>query len=580
MFESLLGSRSIAQRLTLVLGLVLLISLIGSAIGYVGLSRVAAQSAEMYEDFLAAERDASEYYRLVSAGEARAQAIALSGDLTLGDQLAPTAKAATERANDTLKQIKTRMDTAEELALMKALDEAREGYRVTRESLMKAKKSGDEEAAKRAYTAEFQPAVSKLSEVTLGVVKSQREQLDASAKALVTANSRARTSLVVFGLIALALAGWLAVALGASISRPLSRAAEVAEAIAHFDLTRDIPAGGKDEVGRLLNALSGMQSSLQKLIAEVRGAADSIGTASAEIATGNLDLSQRTEQTASNLQNAASSMSELTGTVKQTADAAMTANQLASSAASVAQRGGEAVSQVVATMDEISQSSRKINDIIGVIDGIAFQTNILALNAAVEAARAGEQGRGFAVVASEVRSLAQRSAEAAKEIKTLIGRSVEQVEQGTLLVDQAGKTMGDIVGSIQRVSDIVAEITSASTEQSTGVQQVGEAVTAMDQATQQNAALVEESAAAAESLRSQAQQLVQAVAVFKLSSGDVSAWAGRPGSAPATAPARVPHVSAPARPAVAMPATAPSPRRAPGPSAATADAASEEWATF
>ena len=516
MFESLLGSRSIAQRLTLVLGLVLLISLIGSAIGYVGLSRVAAQSAEMYEDFLAAERDASEYYRLVSAGEARAQAIALSGDLTLGDQLAPTAKAATERANDTLKQIKTRMDTAEELALMKALDEAREGYRVTRESLMKAKKSGDEEAAKRAYTAEFQPAVSKLSEVTLGVVKSQREQLDASAKALVTANSRARTSLVVFGLIALALAGWLAVALGASISRPLSRAAEVAEAIAHFDLTRDIPAGGKDEVGRLLNALSGMQSSLQKLIAEVRGAADSIGTASAEIATGNLDLSQRTEQTASNLQNAASSMSELTGTVKQTADAAMTANQLASSAASVAQRGGEAVSQVVATMDEISQSSRKINDIIGVIDGIAFQTNILALNAAVEAARAGDQGRGFAVVAGEVRTLAQRSATAAKEIKALIGTSVERVEAGSQLVDRAGATMSEVVNAIERVTQIMGEISSANSEQSTGMAQIGEAVAQMDRTTQQNAALVEEGAAAAEQLKNQARQLVDAVAVFKL----------------------------------------------------------------
>ncbi|WP_343625672.1 methyl-accepting chemotaxis protein [Roseateles puraquae] len=558
MFESLLGSRSIAQRLTLVLGLVLLISLIGSAIGYVGLSRVAAQSAEMYEDFLAAERDASEYYRLVSAGEARAQAIALSGDLTLGDQLAPTAKAATERANDTLKQIKTRMDTAEELALMKALDEAREGYRVTRESLMKAKKSGDEEAAKRAYTAEFQPAVSKLSEVTLGVVKSQREQLDASAKALVTANSRARTSLVVFGLIALALAGWLAVALGASISRPLSRAAEVAEAIAHFDLTRDIPAGGKDEVGRLLNALSGMQSSLQKLIAEVRGAADSIGTASAEIATGNLDLSQRTEQTASNLQNAASSMSELTGTVKQTADAAMTANQLASSAASVAQRGGEAVSQVVATMDEISQSSRKINDIIGVIDGIAFQTNILALNAAVEAARAGEQGRGFAVVAAEVRSLAQRSAGAAKEIKTLISASVERVDSGTQQVQAAGSTMTEIVASVQRVTDIIGEISAAAREQSEGIAVVNGSVVQLDQMTQQNAALVEESAAAAESLREQSARMTEAISVFKLSGTAAHrSRAATPGAAPAK-----PAVAAKAPAPAATASVAPTPKAA------------------
>jgi methyl-accepting chemotaxis protein len=558
MFNSLLGSRSIAQRLTLVLGLVLLISFIGSGIGYLGLSRVATQTQEMYGDFLAAERDATEYYRLVSAGEARAQAIALSGDLTLGDQLAPTAAASTEVANGIFKKIQARMDTDAEKALMKTLDGARGGYRTGRESLMKAKKSGDEAAAKQAYANEFQPAVAKLSEATLAVVKSQREQLDASAAELERANVRARTSLVVFAVVALVLAVWLSFALIGSITVPLSRAAEVAEAIAHFDLTKDIPAGGKDEVGRLLNALQGMQHSLQKLIGEVRGAADSIGTASAEIATGNLDLSQRTEQTASNLQNAASSMSELTGTVKQTADAAMTANQLASSAASVAQRGGEVVSQVVATMDEISQSSRKINDIIGVIDGIAFQTNILALNAAVEAARAGEQGRGFAVVAAEVRSLAQRSAGAAKEIKTLIGASVERVDSGTQQVQAAGTTMTEIVASVQRVTDIIGEISAAAREQSEGIAVVNGSVVQLDQMTQQNAALVEESAAAAESLREQSARMAEAISVFRLGGG-----AQRP------SPAKTPAAHKPAAP---KPAPRPAPKPGPRPAAAAATA--------
>jgi methyl-accepting chemotaxis protein len=503
MFNGLLGSRSIAQRLTLVLGIVLLISFIGSGIGFFALNRVADQSALMYGNYLAAERDATEYYRLVSGGAARSQAIALSGDLTLGDQLAPTAAAATEAANTIFKKLEQKMDSDAEKALMKALDEARNGYRIGREALMKAKKSGDEAAAKQAYASEFQPAVARLSEATLAIAKSQRDQLDAAARALESTNRSARTSLVVFALIAVALAVWLSLALGSSITGPLRRAAEVAESIAHFDLTGSIPAGGRDEVGRLLSALSEMQSALQKLIGEVRGAADSIGTASAEIATGNLDLSQRTEQTASNLQNAASSMAELTGTVKQTADAAMTANQLASSAASVAQRGGEAVSQVVATMDEISQSSRKINEIIGTIDGIAFQTNILALNAAVEAARAGEQGRGFAVVAGEVRSLAGRSADAAKEIKSLIGSSVERVEAGSRLVAEAGSTMGELVDAVQRVKDIMSEITTATAEQSDGIAQVNIAIAQLDQVTQQNAALVEQSTAAAESLRDQ-----------------------------------------------------------------------------
>ena len=304
-----------------------------------------------------------------------------------------------------------------------------------------------------------------------------------------------------------------------SITRPIGRAVDVARAVADGDLTVAVAAQGKDEVAQLQSALYLMQDKLARLVSEVRRNSEGVASASAQIAQGNEDLSQRTEEQASALEETAASMEELSSTVKQNADNARQANQLALGASTVAVKGGEVVGQVVTTMKGINDSSRKIADIISVIDGIAFQTNILALNAAVEAARAGEQGRGFAVVAGEVRNLAQRSAEAAKEIKGLITASVERVEQGTALVDEAGTTMAEVVASIKRVTDIMGEISAASSEQSSGVAQVGEAVSQMDQATQQNAALVEESAAAAESLKGQAQQLVQAVAVFKLAQG-------------------------------------------------------------
>jgi methyl-accepting chemotaxis protein len=328
--------------------------------------------------------------------------------------------------------------------------------------------------------------------------------------------------LAVFSLLALGFIAALVticILVARSISRPLNEAIAVAERVAAGDLTSRCAITTKDETAQLLHALMEMQESLVKVVGNVRQNADGVATASAEIAQGNNDLSARTEQQASALEETAASMEELGSTVKQNADNAKQANQLALGASTVAMKGGEVVSQVVTTMKGINDSSKKIADIIGVIDGIAFQTNILALNAAVEAARAGEQGRGFAVVASEVRSLASRSADAAKEIKTLINASVERVGQGTVLVDQAGVTMAEVVASIKRVTDIMGEISAASTEQSAGVAQVGEAVTQMDQATQQNAALVEESAAAAESLKGQAQQLVQAVAVFKLGAG-------------------------------------------------------------
>ena len=391
--------------------------------------------------------------------------------------------------------------------------------------------------------------------------------------------------LLLFGLVMLILA-----AVGALVVRSVLRqiGGEPAEAIAamaevaHGNLQIRIDSGHPESV---LGGLAQMVDSLRRLVVNVRSATDSIGTASSEIAQGNTDLSHRTEQTASNLQSTASSMEQLTSTVRQTSDSAHTASQMASSAAEVAQRGGAVVSQVVATMEEINASSKKIADIIGVIDGIAFQTNILALNAAVEAARAGEQGRGFAVVAGEVRSLAGRSAEAAKEIKSLINASVEKVESGTQLVGSAGATMTEIVASVQRVTDIIGEIRAATSEQTQGITQVNTAITELDQMTQQNSALVEQSAAAADSLREQAMKLSEVVALFRVEEGGVRpARAGMPAAPRASAVAHA--APRPAKPQVqarqAPPALASKPLPAPAPVAASHRPSSREddWETF
>ena len=322
------------------------------------------------------------------------------------------------------------------------------------------------------------------------------------------------------GGVAILIGAWLAIVLTKSITQPLGRAVSLAEQVAAGDLTAHIDVSSKDEVGMLLAALKRMNGNLLETVTAVRVSTDTIVTASQQIAAGNQDLSSRTEQQASSLEETASSMEELTSTVRQNADNARQANTLAQAASGIAVRGGDVVSKVVETMASINESSRKIADIIAVIDSIAFQTNILALNAAVEAARAGEQGRGFAVVASEVRNLAQRSAAAAKEIRTLITDSVSKVGTGGQLVEQAGATMQEIVQGITRVTDIMSEIASASVEQTVGIEQVNEAITQMDAVTQQNAALVEEAAAAAESLQDQASSLARLVSTFRVDAMD------------------------------------------------------------
>jgi len=371
-------------------------------------------------------------------------------------------------------------------------------------------------AAQAALVAEADPAQQAYFGTLAELVSYQKDLMHSSAEHTEATVARASVGSLVAAGVAAVLAMFLAWWITRSIVGPIRQAVHVAETVADGDLRTEITIGRQDETGQLLAALQRMTASLVTIVGDVRSNADSVATASGEIAQGNADLSQRTEEQASNLQQTAASMEQLTATVNHNNDTARQAAQMASNAARVAESSGQVMGQVVSTMDQITASSKKIADIIGTIDGIAFQTNILALNAAVEAARAGEQGRGFAVVASEVRSLAGRSAEAAREIKSLIGASVDRVEAGNRLVAEAGQTVGEVVAEVHRVADLIGEMSAASGEQSKGISQIGEAVNQLDQVTQQNAALVEESAAAAESLQHQAQALAKAVSVFQL----------------------------------------------------------------
>ena len=546
----------IGPRLGIGFALILVMTVFIAIVGVWRLNDVAQSTHAMMDQPLTKERVFTDWYGQNFGAIRRTQAIIKSTDPELSAYFKEDGVATAKRVVELSKQAEPLIQGAAEKTLYEKIMAQRKLYSVARDDALKAKAAGDNEAAVKLLDQAYTPQAKAYQDMLQEMVTLQRAEIDATAHGIDATASLSTKLIAILSTCAVALGLGFSWLLTIGITRPIRQAVELAETVAGGDLTRTIEATSNDETGALLRALANMNNSLVGIVTEVRTGTDSITTASSEISAGNHDLSARTEQQASSLEETAASMEELTSTVKQNADNARQANGLAQTASDVAIKGGAVVSQVIVTMGSINESSRKIVDIIGVIDGIAFQTNILALNAAVEAARAGEQGRGFAVVASEVRTLAQRSAAAAKEIKTLIGNSVDQVDAGAKLVDQAGATMEQVVASIRRVTDIMGEITIASAEQTEGIEQVNQAIAEMDQVTQQNAALVEESAAAAESMQQQAGRLVQVVSVFKLEGAAVPAASAEPRLRPV--PTRAVRVASPSR-AIA---TAPQPKRA------------------
>ena len=510
------------------------------------------------------ERLIAEWTKVIEVNAARTAAAWKVSDPEHQKQFEQEMAVSSARATEIQNAIGKSELNAEEQALFQEVLSTRKAYTEVRKNVFKAKNAGDLELGKRLYEGDmavkrdiYLASLKKLELLEAGL-------LDETAAQIRSRYENGRLLLISLGVAAILLGIACAYWITRSITRPITRAVEVAEAVSAGDLTSHIVVDSRDETGQLMHALKNMNDKLVSIVGQVRAGTESIGTASSQIAAGNLDLSSRTEEQASSLEETASSMEELTSTVKLNADNARSANQLAIDASQIASKGGVVVSEVVSTMGSINDSSRKIVDIISVIDAIAFQTNILALNAAVEAARAGEQGRGFAVVASEVRNLAQRSAAAAKEIKGLIDDSVEKVEAGSQLVDKAGRTMDEIVQSISHVTQIMNQITDASDEQRTGIEQVNRAIGQMDQVTQQNAALVEEAAAAAESMQEQAAKLAEMVGVFKLDATQHHVAASAGPSVTASAPAAMRPATRP----VTRPTIQPARHRAPVPAMA------------
>jgi methyl-accepting chemotaxis protein len=590
----LLANLNIGKRLAVGFALVLAFTMVIAGAGSWRLKQVAADTHAVMGQSLVKERLIVDLYTNVFGAVRRTAAIAKSSDAALGPFFKEDTVMTSTASSELIKKIEPLMIAGPEKQLYDKMLAQRAVYTSARDAAVKAKAAGNADESARMLGQEFMPASKVYLESLRQLVAMQRDRIDATAVAI---GERADAGVTLMGMLAAGAAVLGAVfcsLLSASIVRPIRTAVRAAETVAAGDLSQRIDDSARDETGALLRALRQMRDNLGAIVTEVRGGTDTIATASAEISAGNLDLSGRTEQQASALEETAASMEELTTTVRNNADNARQANTLSIAASEVAVQGGAVVSQVVDTMGAINEASRKIVDIIAVIDGIAFQTNILALNAAVEAARAGEQGRGFAVVASEVRTLAQRSAAAAKEIKELIGASVEQVEAGTKLVDRAGATMDDVVTSIRRVTDIMGEITTASQEQSGGIEQVNQAIGQMDEVTQQNAALVEESAAAAASMQEQAVKLAQVVSVFKLDQAFAAPVAAapvvkKPVATLARPAARVePVMAAPAKAATATspkpaPAKAVRANAAPAPAKhapRAAVAASDDWEEF
>ncbi|WP_086148532.1 methyl-accepting chemotaxis protein, partial [Janthinobacterium sp. GW458P] len=541
--------------------LLLLTSL--TVVGIVQMQSASQETDQLVNVKVRNERLIGEWTKVIEVNAARTAAAWKVSDPEHQKQFEKEMAVSSARATEIQNEIGKSELSAEEQALYQEVLSTRKAYTEVRKDVFKAKTAGDLELGKRLYDGDM--AVKR--DIYLAALKKlavlEARLLDETAGQIRARYENGRLLLISLGMAAMLLGIACAYWITRSITRPITRAVQVAEAVSAGDLTSHIVVESGDETGQLMHALKNMNDKLVSIVGQVRSGTDSISTASSEIAAGNMDLSSRTEQQASSLEETASSMEELTSTVKLNADNARSANQLAIDASQIASKGGAVVSEVVSTMGSINDSSRKIVDIISVIDAIAFQTNILALNAAVEAARAGEQGRGFAVVASEVRNLAQRSSQAAKEIKGLIDDSVQKVEAGSQLVDKAGRTMDEIVESIGHVTQIMNQITDASDEQRTGIEQVNQAIGQMDQVTQQNAALVEQAAAAAESMQEQAAKLADVVGVFKLdASQQYVAASAAPAMAPtmtASAPARAPVKSA-ARPAIrrtAAPAPAP-----------------------
>ncbi len=511
-----LNQLRIGTRLSL--GFVVMVALI-VAVGTVSLwkmDRMADEARETMTQDVPAERLMREWAELARMNNVRVVAAVNASDSALTESMVPMISRDAAR----IAEISATLARAQGLdagqVVVQAVDQRRAALVAARTAALQAKQRGDRPEALRLYGEAYVPAFAAYERDMTRAIEAFSAEVQRSTEVTAAHERLARRVMLGGMVLAVLLAIGFAALLLRSIVGPLRRAIEAAQAVARGDLSATPEVVGRDEAAELLDALQTMVQALRRMVTDVRESAETISTASAEVATGNLDLSSRTEEAASSLEETAAAMTEIAHRVQTNADAALTARHQADEAHVIAQRSGEVVGQVVSTMHEITGASRKITEIIGVIDGIAFQTNILALNASVEAARAGEQGRGFAVVAGEVRNLAQRSAEAAKEIKTLIGASTERVETGSQLVEQAGATMGDLVASVQRVTDTIGEITANTTEQAAGISQVNQAVGQLDQMTQQNAALVEEGAAAAQSLDEQAQRLLASVSVFRL----------------------------------------------------------------